>query len=376
MTKQDFNNTLRLQCLDVKPLSMEQFDRSCASARKLLEGFNAKAVRRIVATGCGDSFLAAAEAKDAFAKYLPDVKYEAPTGIEAGRYIAFKEKEANTLVVAISVSGGPSRVAEVLERAKYHGCTAVALTDNPDSRAAETASLLYHTNTPKGDNLSGLRTYYVSMISLYVLAALMAEARTGMPCVDELRAQVNAYVSAFYQKIGTMDDIAFETAVSWKEKKTFEVTADGPLFACGKFIAAKLAELSGDACAVIDSENFFHVNSLMYPGRDIGELVLIDSSAPNVNRIAETVNAQVKRSGRDVLVFCDRAPEDIGITEKVTACPLPMPAEGWHFLAPLLAYLPAAIFASYRAKAIDEPFFRAGRTRVGMTLGTNPVRII
>ena len=44
------------------------------------------------------------------------------------------------------------------------------------------------------------------------------------------------------------------------------------MFFCGKFIAAKFAELSGDVCSVIDSENYFHVNSLMYPGEDIGEI--------------------------------------------------------------------------------------------------------
>lgn len=376
MKKMYFNNGLRLQCMDVKTLSMEQFDRSVASFAGLLPAEKIKNVKRIIATGCGDSYLAAVEAKGAFARYLPDVEYETPTGIEAGRYLTMDACEPDTIVIGISVSGGPARVTEVLQRGKKHGCTTIALTDNPDSCAAEAAQYLYHTNTPAGDNISGLRTYYVSMISLYVMAAAMAELRTGVSYLAELREQVTAYRDAFFTDMETMDDICFETALAWKKKKFFEVTADGPLFYCGKFISAKLAEFSGDVCSVIDSENYFHVNSIMYPGEAIGEMALIASYENNVSRIADTVNDQVSRGGRDVIVFCDRAPEEIGITEKVTCCPMPIPPAEYGFLIPLFAYLPASILASYRATTIGEPFFRGGRRLDTMTLGTNPVRII
>lgn len=376
MKKMYFNNGLRMQCLDVRDLSMEQFDRSVASFSNLLPAEKIKNVKRIIATGCGDSYVAAAEAKDAFAKYLPDVEYEAPKGIEVGRYLAMEACESDTIVVAISVSGGPARVAEVLQRGQKHGCTTIALTDNPHSRAAKSAQYLYHTNTPQGDNISGLRTYYVSVISLYVMAAAMAELRTGGSYLAELREQVRAYRDVFFGQIEKIDDICFETALVWKEKMFFEVTGDGPLFYCGKFISAKFAELSGDVCSVIDSENYFHVNGIMYPGEAIGEMALIASYEENVSRIAATVNEQAGRGKRDVIVFCDRAPEEIGITEKVAYCPMPVPPAEYSFLIPLFAYLPASILASYRATTIGEPFFRGGWSMDEMTLGTNPIRVI
>lgn len=376
MKKSDLDNTFRLQCLDLKTLSIIQFDRSVQSVAQLLKKTDPLKINRIVASGCGDSFLAAAEAKDCFARYLPEVRYEAYPGIEAGRYTNYSDNEDKTLVIAISNSGGPARIAEILARANRYGCISVALTDHPESRAAKTAQFTYHTNTPAGDNVSGLRTYYASMISMYVLAAALAEKRLSKPCLEEMRAHIAVYFETFYSRIQEIDDAAFETALAWKDKKVFEVTADGPLFSCGKFIAAKMAELSGDACSVIDSENYCHVNGLMYPGKDIGDMVLIDSGAKNLDRIADTVNIQVKNGGRDVLVFCDREPDKIGITETVRYCPLPMPEQNWSFLAPLLSYVPGGLFAGYRAKELNEPFFRGGSFFEKMTLGTNPIRIV
>lgn len=154
------------------------------------------------------------------------------------------------------------------------------------------------------------------------------------------------------------------------------MTADGPLFYCGKFVAAKIAELSGDACAVIDSENYFHVNSLMYPGEWIGEMAFVVSDEKNADRVAAAVNDQVQRDGREVIVFCDKNPEEIGITQKVTWCPIAVPDKEYRFLLPLFAYIPASILASYRSTTIGEPFFRGGESRIHSTIGTNPVRII
>lgn len=375
MNKMYFNNGLRLQCLDVEELCMEQFRRSVASFHNLLPIEKIKSAKRIIASGAGDSFLAAAESKGAFARYLPDVRYEAPSGIEAGRYLEMEEEEPDTIMVGISVGGGTARVSEILQRGVKHGCCAIALTDNPNSLAAHAGNYLYHTNTPVGDNISGLRTYYVSMISLYVMAAAMGEVRTGKPFLKELEQQVEKYRNEFFRNISQMDDICFEKALAWREKKYFEVTADGPMFWCGRFLSAKMAELSGDVCSVIDSENYFHVNGILYPAEEIGEMNLVSGCDENVDRIAETINSQV-RAGRDAIVFSDLEPVSMGITQQVTWCPMAVPEKEYSFLLPLFAYIPGSILASYRATLMGEPFFRGGGGMPCMTLGSNPIQVI
>ena len=63
--------------MDLKTLSIIQFDRSVQSVAQLLKKTDPLKINRIVASGCGDSLLAAAEAKDCFARSLPEVRYEA-----------------------------------------------------------------------------------------------------------------------------------------------------------------------------------------------------------------------------------------------------------------------------------------------------------
>ena len=84
-------------------------------------------------------------------------------------------------------------------------------------------------------------------------------------------------------------------------------------------------ELSGDACAVIDSENFKHVNVMMEPGEEIGELVLINTNDSNLSQIVDTVKVMTGRGKREVLLFCDKRPEEIGIDGGVKYCPMPVP---------------------------------------------------
>lgn len=230
MQREKYFNNFRLQCLDVETLSMIQFDRSVASLKALGLEKELAGVNRIIATGCGDSYLAAISASGAFAHFLPQVNYEAPYAIDFTRFEPFKEAQPKTLVIGISVSGGPSRVVEVLKRGNKYGCLTLGLTDNPDSRVAKAAAHVYHTNTPKGDNMAGLRTYYASMISLFVLAAYISELTTGESRLPQLRAQVEAYRNEVYGSIDEVDEICFQTALAWKDKTLFEITADGPPF--------------------------------------------------------------------------------------------------------------------------------------------------
>lgn len=355
-----FQDSFYAQCMDVDSLTMVQFDRSVEGVKKIMDHPMMTRAKHVIGTGCGDSNIAAFAVKEAFAHYLPEVEYEGVEAIELSRHYEFPEDGADTMALFISVSGKIYRTIEALEQCKKHGIATVAITDTPDSRTAGEADILYYENSPKGDNNAGLRTYYVNVMSAMILAAAMAEVRTGKACLAELREQVQRYHDAFFAEIDQIDQCCFATAIHWMDKKYLGIVGDGPMFWAGRFIQAKVIELSGDACAVADSENYLHVNILMGPGEEIGELVLINSSAPNVSRIADTVNQMVKRGKREVLVFSDRKPEEMGITEPVRHCHVPMPDKEYHFLAQIYAYLPGAIFAGFRHTTIGEPMFRGG----------------
>ena len=353
-----FLDTFHAQCMDVEPLTMEQFDRSAAAARVAVKNPALVQADHIIASGCGDSNLVSFAVKDAFEHYLPDVTYEAVEAIELSRHYDYTDCE-NTFAMFISVSGGIYRTIEALEQCKRHGITTVGVTGTLTSPTAQKADVIYYVNPVPGDNNAGLRTYYINTISCIILAAALAEARTGRPHLDELRQAVQEYHDAFFADLEQMDNDCFRTAIHWMDKNYLEVVGDGHMFWSGKFIQAKVEELSGDACSVIDSENYMHVNRFMQPAEAFGEMVLIDSNDANVSRIAETVE-DMAASGRSVVVMSDKSPAELGIGAEVGYIHMAMPPKEWNFLAPIYEYLPGSILAGFRHTTIGEPMFRGG----------------
>ena len=345
--------------MDVNPLSMEQFDRSVAQVKQIIQNPIFDKVDRIIGSGCGDSILVAAAIKGAFEHYLPQAEYEAVEAIELSRHYSYLPNMQNTLAIFISVSGGIYRTIEAMRQCRRHGITTLAITDNPDSQTAAEADILYYTNSPAGDNNAGLRTYYCNIVSGMILAAAIAEKQTGTPHIAQLRQTVKDYHDAFFANFEEMDDTCFAAAIHWMNKEYLEVVADGPLYWAGRFVQAKVVELSGDACVVVDSENFMHVNQLMGPPSAIGDMVLLNSDDGNVQSVVRAVN-QMIQSGREVLLFSDICPQKLGIDGQVMYCHVEMPRGKWRFLAPLYAYLPASMFAGFRHTTIGEPMFRGG----------------
>jgi len=355
-----FQDSFYAQCMDVDPLTMVQFDRAAAQVQAVIKNPAVRQAKRIWATGCGDSNLAAFAVKEAFAYYLPEVEFEAVEAIELSRHYPFRPDEKDTVAIFISVSGEIFRTIEALRQCRRHGITTIAMTGSVKSLTAKEADILYYLNCPSGDNNAGLRTYYMNVVSLIVLAAAMAEERRAESMLVPLREQVQFYHDRFFSELETMDHACFAAAIHWLDKKYIEILGNGPMFWAAKFIQAKIVELSGDPCSVVDSENYMHVNCFMSFGSEIASIALVNSRDKSVSNMVTAINTMIKRDGREVLVCCDKKPEEIGITVPVRYCPLPLPTEGWEFLNQLYAYLPGAIFGGFRHTTLGEPMFRGG----------------
>lgn len=354
-----FQDSFYAQCMDVDPLTMDQFDRSVEKVKEIIGNPIFATCTHVIGCGCGDSNVAAFAIKDAFEYYLPDVVYEGVEAIELSRHYDYPEDCSNTIGLFISYTGGTIRTREAMAQCRRKGVTAVGVAAFDKSKTAEECDIFFHTNNPPGDNNAGLRTYYSNVISCIILAAAMAEIRTGKSFLPQLREQVQKYHDAFFACLENIDETVFRAAIGFMDKKIIECVGDGHNFWAGRFIQAKVVELSGDACSVIDSENYMHVNSHMHPASDICELVIVNSNDANVERITQSTNAML-RSGREVLLFSDKSPEELGIEGSVRYCHVPVPEKEWNFLAPIYSYLPGCIFAGFRHTTIGEPMFRGG----------------
>lgn len=362
-------NRLRDLCKNTMEMAEPQFCFAWNAFKTLIPDSVLKKIDRVIISGCGDSYLAAAESKGAFEKYLAGTgcKIEAPRIIEATRFIPLKAQEPNTMIVAISASGGPARVTELLLRGKKHGCVTVALTHNASSPAAKNAEYVYLTQIEP--DAPGIGSYYASLVSLFVMAAVMGEEKTEESGkVKNLQTHIAAYHEQIMQRFPEMDKACETAALQMKDSLGFETIGDGPLFVCGEFVSAKYAETSGDQCTVIDSENFFHVNRLLCPSDAYGTIVMGYSDECNRDRLAAVANDAVGQLGRKVLLVCDKAPEQIGITEAVNWCRIPLPDMDFRFVGLLYAYLPGSLMAGYRAAQKNAVYF----ANTGFDLNSTP----
>ena len=377
MDKLNFDNPLRQQCLSVPSLYADQL----AGVRKGLENAltrdELKQIRRVIVTGCGDSYVAALASIPAFKKFAGKFgsNFKYARAIDVTRYMEFDTRySANTLVVGVSCSGGPARVQEALRRANHYGCMTLAVTNNPTSPAATEAKRALIVGTPAFPNASpGLRNYYASLTGLYMLAAALGEA-TGCSkpgTVDALAEAIETYTKAYADKMEAIDDQMFELAKTWKDCKAYDYIGDDIQYATAFFCGAKVVEVAGKMTHTDDSEDWVHVGFLQKEPHKVGTLIVGDKKANNVSRIAETVK-QAAGVGRPVLFVANGTKEDFGITADIAVCTVPEAPEGYEWLLPLMNYLPGSILAGYISRMTEEPFFRGGG--IWSAPGNNTIR--
>ena len=355
-----FDNEIRRQCMSIPGLALVQFD----NIRKSLETLPEEKLRnlkKIIVTGCGDSYIAAEVAEEVFGRFLKGSGCYAfgKKAIEATRFISLGEGEEN-MVVAISASGGPARVFEALARGNAHDNLTLALTNKPESRAGKEAKLVLYVGTPEyPDHIPGLRSYFASLLALYMLAAHIGviKGTAEKNVLDKMRAELAEYNERYLAALPAIDEKAFEVAVRWNQHKAWEVIADGSLYGTAEFIVAKYAECSGDKAVYVDSEDYCHVSTFFYPREAMGTMVVARVDDPNRSRIPETIN-QAVATGRDILLVADAPKAEFGIVDEVDELVVPKKAGEMPFLSDLYAYIPGSLISGYRAALIDEPYFR------------------
>lgn len=385
MDKTMYDNQLRRQCLNLPVMCEEQL-KGIQEGLKAVPGEVLKKIRRVILTGCGDSYFAGIAAVPAFQTYAGAFasSFKAVRCIDAARYLEYEEgQEESTLVVGISASGSPVRVMEALRRANEKGCCTLAVTNVPDSRAAREAkyALIVHT-PPFPEPGPGLRNYFASLSALFLLAARMGTEKgtCGAGSEEALCKAILDYTGAYGKAFDGMDSLMFELGERWKDHIGHEVIGDGPLYATAAFIGAKFVEAAGKMTNAVDSENWCHVNYFRHSPEQSGLILVANDGDHNHSRVAETMGQAVK-IGRNCLLITDTNGKDYGVPEGVTVCTVPKAPEGYEFLAPLLNYIPGTLLAAYVAALRGEPYFRGEhslqkQSEVGSTIGSSKVIIV
>lgn len=370
MKSEQFDNPIRRQVFDLPGLTQVQLESCFGHGLKELmtmaEIFDA---RKIILTGCGDSYAAAVAMAPVVERYCDCFGVQAMRAIDFTRFLPKNQigiGEPNSpLVIAISAGGGTARICEVLEKANAVGAFSILMTNNPESRAAKLAKRVYCMGTPDfPDKGPGLRSYFASLIGLIAFANRLGHVRGTLPptAPGDFQAAIRSHMEAFTQVLESVDEQMFQLAQQWQSFTRFDFIGDGEEFGSAFFGAAKFLEANGCTVSVDDSEDWCHINYFLKDPASIGTVIMADKNSPAYGREKETA-ASAAAIGRPVLVVTNGPREDFPGAQVV--CCVPEAPAGYEWLLPLTDYIPASLLAGYIAQLQQEPFFRFARLADG-----------
>ena len=315
---------------------------------------------RVHVVGCGDSHMAALGAELAF-HTLAGLPTRAATALHFARYVAPflpEEQSKRALVIGVSVSGEVARTVEAIRLARQAGATTAAVTGALQSRLAQSAQQVLQTTVPplpSPVHTPGVRSYMASLLMLYATAVRIGEVRGFQSAADaaaardELR-QIPEAIAATLRA----NDEAIEGVVSaWQDAREFVFLGGGPNLGTALFSAAKVLEASGDSALGQDMEEWAHLQYFAREPRT--PTFVIDAGGRSYSRACE-VAAAARAIGRRVAAVVPYGEAALAAQADVV---LPVHRGGREAFSPLLFSLAGMLVASYRARALQEPYFRA-----------------
>lgn len=361
MNRHHYPNTVQSQIRELDALVDVQadlcFDRDRLSG--MMPGAIFGGFKRLVITGCGDSFSAAGAIAEAVRMHSGIQRVDVPDPIEFNRFYTNHQlltgyAPGQVLVVAISASGSSQRMIESLQRGQAAGAHTMLITNNPQSIGAKAAEFVYHLNTPAGCNTPGLRSYFASMIGIISLGAYIgllnghvSQARSG-----QIKQLVKTHVHAFMEGIDPMEEQMFRTAVAWQGFRKFEAIGDWQSLYSAQFVEEKFIECAGVSCMHADSEDWCHIHCHQSGAEHIGTVVMSNRNSASHDRMLYTIKTAVGMQ-RPTLVVTDD--DEANLPAGVVLCRIPSPKELW--LGPLTEFIPGTYVAGYIPTLLKKLYF-------------------
>jgi glucosamine--fructose-6-phosphate aminotransferase (isomerizing) len=349
--------TMIAQVESLPAMIRSEFERFDSSARLLLNHDQCFSIKRIIITGCGDSYMAGLAAELAF-EQLAGISTEPMNAMQAGRYGSqFFDQSfpRNPLVIGISASGLVARTREAVGLARGQGILTVALTGNLNSPLARAAEMTFDCGLPAFAPAPGVRTYRASLLALYLLAIRFAEVR-GRLTQDEandMRATLKGTADAIEATIYMIAHQVRALAEAVSHHSNIVFVGDGPNYATALFGAAKVIEAAGRHAMGQDTEEWAHLQYFVNTDPSTPTFV-ISPGGRGHDRATELI-ASMKQVGRTVVAVVPQSNQAIG--PNVTWW-LPVVGSVPEIFTPMVYPVAAELFAAHLADILGETPFR------------------
>lgn len=353
-----YDNPMSRQVESLPELIEAQYEDLEPKTRSVLSFQQIYNVQRIVLTGCGDSLAAAMATKHAF-EMLTGIPTEVVTAIELGRFYCKKHLGIdckNPLVIAVSNSGTGARVSEAVQRAGKHGCFVLGVTGNEQSPLGIHSDKILKLDIPPYESAPGTRSYMVSVLALLLLAIRFGEVRHcyTMDQAMEYRSDIKNQGELLRSLLPEMEITCKNVAESWKEFPCYDFVGSGFDYATAWFGQAKILEATGKFAMHINTEEWFHLNFFAKNAKEMGTVVIANTTSPGHSRAKEMVKyANVLH--RPLVVITDGGVEDFGKEEAIY---IRVPKPKYPITMPLTQFAPVCLIAAYIAELTGEKYGR------------------
>lgn len=357
MNRLDFDNPMRRNVFDLPGLCRSQVTEIEKASRMVYRDEEVFGLRRIIITGCGDSLAAGMAGKYAF-EYLAGIPVEVIHSLDLSRFLSsdlLNMQKSSTLVIAVSNSGGVSRVAEAVDRARRFGCLTLAITGNPESALALSAEKIVKLSIPPFESANGVRSYLVSILSLISVAIRFGEikCRYPMTVAEGYRKSICRYADDIEAILETLDEKIFRIAETNTGRRMYDFVSSGPSYATAWFGHAKIIEATGDYASYSGVEDWFHLNCFLREIPEIFTMIITQQGGREKSRIQELLDA-MHEMGRDIWIVTEE--DGYAIPDGVEEIRLPASPEWW--MSPLFNQIPASLLAGYMCELRHEAYGR------------------
>jgi glucosamine--fructose-6-phosphate aminotransferase (isomerizing) len=347
-----------LQVESLPELIRSEFRELDRRVRLLLDHNEWLSVKKVLLTGCGDSYMAGVAAELTFEE-VAAVPTEALNAMQAGRYAAPNFDHMfprNPLVVGVSVSGTVARTREALLLARKHGALTVAATGNPDSPLAQVAEKVLGCVVPEFAPAPGIRSYRISLLALNLIAIRIAEirGRLSQEAANALRERLKRTADAIEATIAAVREPAQRLAEATAKHRHFVFVGDGPNYATALFSAAKLMEAAGRHADGQDTEEWAHLQYFVSEDPQTPTFFISPGGRGHV-RAAELLEP-ARRIGRTIVAV---VPQGDTVIAPGADWVLPVVGDVDEVFSPMVYAVAGELYSAYLAEALGEPPFRA-----------------
>ncbi len=239
----------------------------------------------------------------------------------------------NALVIGISQSGRSPDVVGVIDEARRKGAVTAAITNDPASELASAAEHLVELGAGPERAVAATKTYVAEIAVLAMLSAALSDDAASE---DELRALPAALEAALL-----VEERVAKLAQERAGDSMCAVLARGFQYATAREWALKLKELAYVLADPYSAADFQHGPiALVHPGFSV---LGVATTGPALAGMAELLE-RLGEVGARLLVMSDD-PTVCGLGDGVSLPNVP------EWLSPLVAILPAQLFAYHLARA-------------------------